>query len=308
MSHIALQRNVEAAVDISTAHVTLGVGPETPLPEVKSRFRLRAQMLHPDRLGDRPELVAEAERSMAELNEAWRTICLADRDGTRTATNFQEPDVQLQSRMPLEGECDLCGSRPAGRLRLRTLVGRVVFWRTRSLEPDLCANCATSVFREAQSATLVTGWWGLFAVYANVVAVVLNIAAILRHRRRIPPPQSRDPSVSTPVPPGLPLARPIFRRPGPLIASSAAAAVMALFVLPSLGSTDDRPSRVPTDREVDRAVGSCLDANGREVDCGDEAAAYEINARVASAAECGAIEAVFTSAADDQIYCAVVLP
>lgn len=63
-------------MDPAWAWRVLGLAPGAPAAEVRRAFRVSAQILHPDRVGDLAEDVrAEAHRRMVELAEAYRT-CL----------------------------------------------------------------------------------------------------------------------------------------------------------------------------------------------------------------------------------------
>jgi hypothetical protein len=53
----------------------LGLEPTASLEDARRAFRLRAQVLHPDRhQGSSPAALAEAERAMRELTAAWTAI------------------------------------------------------------------------------------------------------------------------------------------------------------------------------------------------------------------------------------------
>jgi hypothetical protein len=60
-------------VEIQHAYAILGVTADTPLADVKKKYRARARMIHPDTVSD-PSLRAEAEQAMTELSQAWATI------------------------------------------------------------------------------------------------------------------------------------------------------------------------------------------------------------------------------------------
>ena len=67
--------------ELEEAFAVLGVGPQTPLRDIKrARSRLMRQR-HPDRVGDDPKLIAEATRRAVKINAAWATIRKADTAG-----------------------------------------------------------------------------------------------------------------------------------------------------------------------------------------------------------------------------------
>lgn len=302
-----LHRSQEVTLDISRAHAVLGVEPETPLDEVKRRYRMRAQMLHPDRQVERPELANEAARAMSELNEAWNVISSAENDGTRgRAPGMSRVDSEDNRRLPFEGECDMCGSAPARRVTLRSITGLILLWRSRKTSLDLCRTCGTSAFREIQSETLIKGWWGIIAIYANVVVALMNVFAWRGHQTGLPAPQRRDPDVVAPFPPGLGLAGPVFKRPPVLLASGAAIIGYALLI--TAGSANDNSTPDPTApiRDSGSSIGTCLDVNGGIADCSGPAARYQITEQVPAASYCGYLE-VFTDS-EGHVYCARVVP
>lgn len=277
-------------MDVPTAHATLGVDASTPLSEVRSRYRLRAQMLHPDRLGDRPELQREAQRAMAELTEAWSVVETADRSGSRwqssTPNARSASDVTNAERLPYEGECDFCGVQPAARIPLRAVTGMLILHRLATSHLDLCSRCARNLFREVQTRTLVRGWWGLTAMFATVGVLVANAWHIGRHTRRLKGPVYRDPAVVTPMPPGLPLVLPVMGRlrswVAPLAFMGVFATVAALGQPATGGDPIDYDPGVPS-----TAIGVCLDLDGLEVDCFGLDAAYIIDQIATYPSDCG---------------------
>lgn len=292
-------------MDLTTAYALLGVTAETPLAEVRDRFRMRARMMHPDRVAaDGGEIALEAGRAMAGLNEAWAAIQRADALGTRhperahasaSSRNTDEPTW----RAPIEGECDICGTSPARRLRLRATTGMLLVRQDAESQLDLCLPCGVNMFRTVQASTLVTGWWALLAAVMNVRFLVGNYVAVRRHRRMVPPPQHRDPLVVTPMDPPVAPVRPVFLRVGPVVATAFVSGLFALFVVgmvvgASAGSEDYDPDPVTK-------VGTCLDRFGHEVGCLDSEAAYELTARVSSVSRCGYLD-VF-EADNGDIYC-----
>lgn len=61
--------------DLHESYRTLGLNPDATLDDARNAWRIRAEMVHPDRLqGARPEVQAEAERQFKELSEAWQVV------------------------------------------------------------------------------------------------------------------------------------------------------------------------------------------------------------------------------------------
>lgn len=141
-------------MDLERAHATLGVDASSPLKDVGAAYLARAKMLHPDRQGGDAPMRREAERAMSQLTEAWDTVQRAGENrhipAEARADVGWDPPAEL--RLPVVGECDLCGSRPAKAVSLRSVTGRLVFFRWMRLEQELCRACATAMYREAHDA------------------------------------------------------------------------------------------------------------------------------------------------------------
>ena len=285
-------------MDIDRAHAILGVDASTPLSDVRAAYLARARLLHPDRLqGSDDRLSAEAGRAMADLNEAWEVVKAAGEDRQRVAPQTSGRQDEAALRLPLPGECDLCGSAPAHRLVLRRVTGLVLFWRSHRFEAEVCRTCATAVFREAQAHNMTAGWWGLIAPLANLYAILSNLS---QHSnvQDWKPPQARDPLIVTPLPGPVLSARPVAARPGPWFATITALAVLAFIVGGAVSdASGGRPSRTSTDD----VVGTCLDTDGYETPCSSSAAYWKITSR---GPNCGSAPAVFTDPDNGRSYCA----
>lgn len=287
-----------SGMNLSRAHATLGVDEKTSLIEVRARFRARARIVHPDRAGNEPGLLAEAQQAMGELSEAWAVIRSAEKAGTRAREREPDDGNDAYGRFPRLGECDMCGSAPAARISLRTVIGLFFLHRNNQLDFELCKPCGRSMFREAQSATLIRGWWGVVAPWLNIVILVQNVYKIRSHSR-MNAPRSRDPEVMTPFPPGIPLARPVASRLGPWLATLAFLAVVGAIVIDAVEAPAEQSP-------LTRQIGTCVASEGRAVECDDATAAYRIVEWVYLAKSCGSM-AVLTSS-EGFMYCAVSTP
>lgn len=288
-------------MNLSQACSILGVEPTTPIAEARTRYRTRAQMIHPDRV--EPMLRSEAERAMSELTEAWAVFQRDRASWTRSPSSGTENDRPL--RPPAQGECYLCGRYPAAMLQLHKGQGLVIFRRRADFAGPVCRDCGLSVFREYQASTLTAGWWGIIAFFANIAYVVGNWAAIRQHRLRVPKPQGRDSTVVSPLPPGLPLSKPILRRVGPILGSGLAVATVAL--LAGLAITSGDPSSTESPPPTTSPVGQCLTEAGFVADCDGSTAAYKIVLQVTDVRSCHPPNVAFTSEHGD-VFCAERLP
>lgn len=306
-------------MDLMAANALLGVDSTTPIEDVRARYRVRARMLHPDTLANRPDLLDEAGRAMADLNEAWRVISDADRAGTR---HDPDPGGEKSDQAPIEGECDLCGAYPARRLMLRGTRGLLLARQEIRMRPDLCRDCGLSMFREVQADTMTRGWWGLTSALLTVPYLVGNLLAI-RHHKRLPDPVGRRQDVVTPLHPGMPPAKPVIRRAVPLTATAVALFLPASFVVSTTARSSDDPSQtLPTETPSQSAsvtpsptevaedtptmpspVGWCVTDFGDLTSCSDPNATHEILYQVGAGWRCGDLR-VLTSAQTGETFCA----
>jgi hypothetical protein len=161
--------------------------------------------------------------------------------------------------------------------------------RTKTLSIRACRDCGIALFREAQSRTLLTGWWGVFSFFSNLVYLWDNAAA----RRRLA-------ALSAPVQPAqrygtrrsapLPVGKPTMMRP----ASLGFLAIVIGIVL--IVATSD-PQRWRTG-QPEVTVGTCGQMIGTgvryPVSCTDDAA----NARIVAILPSSAQDAECPSTAD----------
>lgn len=243
-------------MSLEAAFALLGLDAGATREDARRAFRARARLLHPDRVEGTSK--PEAERLMAQLNEAWDLVDTDLRSrGTappiwRTAppaahgANDTAPTPRRSSpppdphhrpqerarptrREPGEQECAHCGWWPAGPIRLRWITGLVLAWSSTPVDATLCRLCADATYADVQARTLARGWWGLLAPLAVVVAYVRNKAAVHDHRRLVPTPEYRSPDVTTPLEwPTLP--RPLASRVAPVTATLAMVTVTVIAV------------------------------------------------------------------------------
>jgi hypothetical protein len=86
-----------------------------------------------------------------------------------------------------KGGCDLCGRSPSQYFTYEQITGLLLLSRATTINKYLCRQCSRRVGRTMQSATLLTGWWGVRAVFRNVIAVVTNTSGLIK-AMMMPPP------------------------------------------------------------------------------------------------------------------------
>lgn len=136
-----------------------------------------------------------------------------------------------------------------------------------------CRDCGIALFRKMQSATLLTGWWGMISLFLNFGTLWSNY----RERRTLDelgaPRQPAARTTQTPRTAPLPLGRPAFLRPQALGALGA-----VLVVLLVLGAIGGDPGTANADPPV--SVGVCGTIDGGKVryplDCGDADAQVQV--------------------------------
>ncbi len=71
--------------------------------------------------------------------------------------------------------CQTCGRWPAMSVKFRQCTGVVLAVRIETFTGRYCRDCAMATFRRTTARTLVAGWWGLFAFFANWYVLATNV-------------------------------------------------------------------------------------------------------------------------------------
>ncbi len=287
----------------------MGLDDDASMEHAKKAYRARAVLLHPDRVEG--QLRSDAERAMAQLNEAWETVRLGFERGARDGAEVPQADTRAAAsrgtwptsgnpRPPTWGECDMCGCAPARPLAQYRITGALIFWRSSLGALDLCQVCANSFYVESQAHCLTKGWWGIFAFPATFIVAIVNWRAVRRHRNMVGPPSARDARVVTPF--SRPVGTtPLRRRPLPIAASVAAIGLASWLILATQSPSSSGPSPSPAS-----GVGTCLDEDGFTTDCSASDAAYKLIYETSDPSTCSA--EAFRDAQSETSYCAVRLP
>jgi hypothetical protein len=85
------------------------------------------------------------------------------------------------------GPCTICGRRPAWYLEFDQNVGLLVYRHVRTWKGVACRPCGTGIGKRYLRNTLLTGWWGLVSLPANLLAVKHDLT-VLRELRAEPDP------------------------------------------------------------------------------------------------------------------------
>lgn len=198
--------------------------------QVRAAYRDLAKAFHPDRFASAPDAVrTHANRTMAEINEAYRTLGDPRRraayDGEQETDRLRPDDGATEPpparheppprRPPHEEECFLCGSTPAVPVSLRRQVGLLLVRRSYAIDETLCRDCGLAMQRDWTARTLWTGWWGLISIFANFGALLTNLGA-WETLRQLGPPERRDHAVASPLSRPLATGKPLWQRPAVL--------------------------------------------------------------------------------------------
>lgn len=81
--------------------------------------------------------------------------------------------------------CEVCGERPAARIKLKRGVGLVLVARTYTAEVYLCEGCAATVTSEFQKKTALQGWTSPRSAIANPFYMASNAINKARHKREL---------------------------------------------------------------------------------------------------------------------------
>lgn len=224
----------------SEAAILLGISTDASQEEAKKAFLLRAKMMHPDRYADgSPEEIKAATEAMAQLNHAFE-VFKSDADGE--VFDYEEDETTPTPPPPPKAErheeewphpstaCSICGWGPARQFKFNMVTGLILFWRWGTLDSKFCKSCARALYNDAQSATLVKGWWGIVAPFATLFAFVNNwskssaIAAMQE-------PKARNFSVPTLRITPMAESTPWWKRPAPVFVSLLAIGIIAAILM-----------------------------------------------------------------------------
>lgn len=215
----------------------LGIEPNATDEEINAEWKRLARLTHPDAHPDAtPQQRIALTQRMAAINAAYeelRNPLRRDELRHTRAQGHSSSSWDAPSR-PREGastsrrrhdSCELCGSIPSKRVSFQQVTGQVFRDLIRRFDAQLCRDCAQAVGREMQSKTLVTGWWGVFAVFRNLYAIASNSNSLI-NASRIAPPVSPSGYVTYP----LPIGEPLFRRPRTWVGWAIVAALIGIGV------------------------------------------------------------------------------
>lgn len=84
--------------------------------------------------------------------------------------------------------CEVCGGRPAARIKLRRGVGLVLMAKTYTADVNLCATCAAVASKEFQTKTAVQGWTSPRSLLTNPFYLASNAVNKAKHKRGLREP------------------------------------------------------------------------------------------------------------------------
>lgn len=289
-------------MDRMQAAAVLGVSSDATPTQIKKAFLARARLLHPDRLGHGAAAaeVKAANEAMAQLNVA---NSLMQEPAATSQAGYAKPREEAPPDnygFPVwsnrNSSCDMCGWGPAKNVQFYAVTGLIIFLRWHTFYSKLCRSCALSVYNQAQGATLLKGWWGIFSYFATIVAFILNATKIIGVKS-MQPPQGRYPGAYTLSPVPLPVLRPWWKSPGPMIATAIALGLSAIFIAGAVDDasrptannptstatpTQDSDPSVPSQPDIGESglIGSCWQETSagllNEIGCLDSRATWRV--------------------------------
>lgn len=210
-------------MDDSTARRVLGIGASATREQARAAYKRRAKILHPDRHATTSDAARrDAERAMAELNEAWRAL---RSDSVPTGDDRAAP--------PRQRGCEICGHLPAVWIDIRALTALVILHSTDRYAATLCKHCGTAIWRDVQARTLTLGWWGVPALFVNL-AVLVNNRGYGVALRELAPPTTRVTGSPAPMSAPMALTKPVAARVLPWVATISVVATIMLVVLAAM--------------------------------------------------------------------------
>lgn len=177
--------------------------------------------------------------------------------------------IPFETSNPVGGRhagCQLCGWRPAAFASFERQVGMVLARRRHSMMGRFCRDCGVATFRSMTNRTLLLGWWGVWAFFANFGILLGN----LKSRRQVA-------SLAPPVPdshaPSTPLLAPLD--PGkPLPQRAGAVAIGVLIIVATMAGVVEQSNEAARAESGDVSRGGELDVFDLQVgDCFNSAAA-----------------------------------
>ena len=81
--------------------------------------------------------------------------------------------------------CEVCGSSPAARIKLRRGVGLVLAQRIYKADAILCDVCAAAATSEYQSKTVIQGWTSPRSVLMNPFYIASNAVNRAKHKKHL---------------------------------------------------------------------------------------------------------------------------
>lgn len=228
---------------LSEAAAIIGVPVDASKSEARKAYLSRARLLHPDRFaGSSSEDVAAATAAMAQLNHANEVFQSGASDdwNEQEEDEFTPPSSSTSSSSTWSSSssgawsdastaCDMCGWGPATQVKFNTVVGLIIFWRWSTLDAKLCRGCGEAAYNDSQGSTLLKGWWGIIAPFANLIAFFLNLSRVVQVRA-LSRPVGRYLGANTLLMHPLPPVTPWYKRPASVVASIAALSIVGLVI------------------------------------------------------------------------------
>jgi hypothetical protein len=133
-----------------------------------------------------------------------------------------------QGRPPADGECRFCGSTPATRVAIQSVVGLILAYQVTTHRGWVCRDCGLALFRDETARTLKFGWWSLTSLAVVPIFLLINLIRWGKLARLAPPRPSLGVLAPNPRPavPGPPM----FRRPVALMLVLALPFVFVIFL------------------------------------------------------------------------------
>ena len=272
-----------------TFYDILGVSRSASTDEIKKAYRKLAFDLHPDRhVGASAEEVERLTVRMSEASEAYEVLSdqsLRAEYDARLRLGFSDHQSAGTSNLPRQpgpGECMFCGHGPATLIELHQGIGLIITRRKGVVRINACKGCAKAMFRQVQNDTLIKGWWGIIAFFANIGYVLHNLGTLSTISSMAEPRPPLEPllvPLAHPMPPGRPLLRRAgvwisviaFVIAGAIIAghnanssNSAASSSSASTASGTSGSSGSSGASGAT-TQLSFTTGSCITASGNSI-------------------------------------------
>ena len=160
-----------------------------------------------------------------------------------------------------------CGWSPTIPIELHQGVGMILRRQKSVIRGQVCKFCGKAMFRQIQNSTMIRGWWGIIAFFANIGYVLHNLVA-LANLRSMPEPHPPGQLLDTPLPFPMAPGRPLLLRTG-IWVSAIAIVIASAFAFGRTsgfnGASSSSSGQGSGAGGTPLVVGKCVSGSGQQI-------------------------------------------